>query len=38
MILDARKGDINYHCYDAKTCKMVKMVVWVNDQTAQWAR
>lgn len=38
MILDARKGDINYHCYDAKACRMVKDVVWVDDETAQWGR
>ncbi len=38
VILDARKGDIHYHCYDAKTCRMVKVVVWVDDETAQWGR
>ena len=38
VILDARKGDVHYHCYDAKTCRIVKRVVWVNDETAQWGR
>lgn len=38
MILDARKGDTGYQCYDAKTCRMVKQAVWVNDETAQWGR
>lgn len=38
MILDGRKGDRPYQCYDAKTCRMVKQVVWVNDETAQWGR
>lgn len=37
MILDARRGD-RADVYDAKTCRMVKDVVWLNDATAQWGR
>lgn len=37
MILDARRGD-RADVYDAKTCRMVKNVVWLNDETAQWGR
>lgn len=36
MILDARKGDRQYRCYDAKACRAVRGVVWVDDETAQW--
>lgn len=38
MILDARKGDKGYRCYDAKACRVVRDVVWVDDETAQWGQ
>lgn len=38
MIIDARKpGNYCWTVYDAKRCQSVKNVVWVNDETAQWA-
>ena len=36
MRLDARKGDIGWPCYDAKRCRMVPLVVWVDDADATW--
>jgi hypothetical protein len=36
MRLDARQGDTGWPCYDAKRCRMVENVLWVDDQTARW--
>lgn len=38
MILDARKGDVDYFVYDVKRMVRPQNVLWVNDQTAQWAQ
>jgi hypothetical protein len=38
MRLDSRSGDRDYVCYDAKQCCVVKGVVWVDSETARWAR
>jgi hypothetical protein len=36
MRLDAQNGDTGWQCYDAKHCRMVPHVVWVDDETATW--
>ena len=40
MILDARKGDYrtwrSWRVYHAEECRMLKNVVWVDSDTAQW--
>ena len=36
MRLDARKGDLNWTVYHAEECRVLKQVVWIDDETAQW--
>lgn len=37
MLLHASRNTIGWHVLHVPTCKMLKNVVWVNDETAQWA-
>jgi hypothetical protein len=34
--LDARKGDTYWTVYHAEECRVLKDVVWVDDETHQW--
>lgn len=36
MRLDARKGDLNWWVYHAEECRMLKSVVWIDDETNEW--
>lgn len=36
MRLDASKGDYNWWVYHAEECCILRAVVWIDDETAQW--
>lgn len=36
MRLDARKGDIHWSIYHAEECRLLRYVLWIDSDTAQW--
>jgi hypothetical protein len=36
MRLDARKGDTGWQVYDAKRCRKLEFVVWLDNSDATW--